>query len=295
MERPIALPSRFRVLGELGSGARGTVLRVLDDDHGPTPIALKILHARSDQVRTRFPSLQKAAKNSASLVELFAWIETSEWHGFTMAEHPGRSVVSALRGEEGDRATRLVLGQRVEQPQFEPPTPELLARARHVFLHLARAVECLHDAGFVHGDLRPENAVVASANEDAEAEVTLLDLDGARPPDTPGDGLVATAWAAPELGQGESVFTTACDVYSLGTILFRVLTGDVPFSGSAQDVVLRKGTVSAPPASFLVRGIPLDLDDLCGKMLERAPSRRATIADVIRVLGVAVAESPRLA
>ena len=281
MERPSALPPRFRDPRPLGSGARGRVLLVRDDMRGGEDVALKVFHRRNDEVRSRFPALRATAAASYGLVRLYDWVEGDDWHGFTMAACDGEPLVQALRGPEEAPVARLVLGQRIESPRFHAPSPTLLARARRVFAALAAAVGNLHHAGFVHGDLRPENVLV-----DADGSVVLLDLDAARAPGTLDDGLTATTWAAPELGQDESGFAAPCDVYSLGTLLFLVLTGDVPFAGSAHDVVLRKGTVGAPRASFLVPGIPDDLDDLCARMLERNPARRAKLHEA-----VAVAES----
>lgn len=287
MERPSALPPRFRDPRPLGVGARGRVLLVSDETRGGDDVALKIFHRKNEEVRNRFPALRAAAARSpafgARLVRLFDWVEGDEWHGFTMATCDGEPLVQALRGPEEEAPVRLVLGQRIESPRFHAPSAHLVAKTRRVFAGLAAAVGSLHDAGFVHGDLRPENVLV-----DADGAAVLLDLDAARaagslPSD---DGLVATTWAAPELGQDDGSFGPPCDVYSLGTLLFLVLTGDVPFAGSAHDVVLRKGTVSAPRASFLVPGIPPDLDDLCARMLDRNPARRATLAEA-----VAVAES----
>lgn len=280
MERPIALPPRFRLIRPLGSGARGQVVLALDSTTN-REVALKLLHQPNDDVRKRFPTLRAIAQRTPGLVALDAWIDDDAHPGFTMAPAAGASLAVALRGEPAEVAVRLVLGQRVEQPRFDAPSPALLVRTRHVFGAIAVALRSLHDAGFVHGDLRPENVLVDVSAGD---RTTVLDLDGARPAATRDDGLVATAWSAPELDLDERTFTPACDVYALGTLLFFVLTGDVPFSGSAHDVVLRKGTVSAPHASFLVRGIPDDLDALAAAMLERAPSRRATIPDVLRAL-----------
>ena len=277
MERSFSLQARFEVLGTLGRGARGAVLRVRDRARDEE-VALKVLTDPSLVLRNRFPTL--AAVRHPAIVALHDWFD--DVPGFTMAIAPGLPILRALDGGESLHVEagpmRLVLGQRVESPRFRSPDAVMLARIGRAFGDVAAGLQCLHDAHFVHGDVRPENVMV---REDGAA--ILIDVDGARPAGTPGDGLVATTWAAPELDGGS--FTPAADVYALGTVLFQALTGDVPFGGSAHDVVLRKGTVRAPSPSFLVRGIPSALDDLCAKMLERAPARRATLSEVRDVLG----------
>lgn len=289
MERPIALAPRFRLVRPLGRGARGEVLLVHDfeaisseaaQDREGALRALKILHAPNPELRKRFPTLARATERSPGLVRLEEWIEAAAEGraGLTMAVARGEPLVQALRGTETETASRLVLGQRVEHKPLAAPSAELVLRTRRVLRALARALEGLHAAGFVHGDLRPENVLVDRADGDA---VTVLDLDGARPPATVDDGLVAMTWAAPELGLDPTSFSTACDVYALGTLLFQLLTGDVPFPGTAHDVVLRKSTVRAPSPSFLVPGVPPDLDALCDAMLERVPARRVTLHELL--------------
>jgi serine/threonine protein kinase len=280
MEPTIALVPRFRRLRPLGRGARGEVLAVWDSAVN-SEVALKLLHAPSPELRKRFPSLVEATANATGLVRLGEWIaDAAQGHdGLTMAVARGAPLLRALRGDEDEPASRLVLGQRVEHKPLVAPSDPLLARTRRAFRGVAIALAGLHAAGFVHGDLRPENVLV-----DENERVTVLDVDGARPPGTVDDGLVATTWAAPELGVDPTSFSPACDVYALGTLLFAALTGDVPFPGSAHDVVLRKGTVRAPSPSFLVRGVPADLDALCDAMLERVPERRASLAKVMATL-----------
>jgi predicted ATPase len=79
--------------------------------------------------------------------------------------------------------------------------------------------------------------------------------------------------------------TPASDWYTVGVMLFQVLTGRLPFTGSALEVLIDKQQTSAPPPSSLAPGLPPDLDALCVALLDRDAARRPTEAEVLARLG----------
>lgn len=211
-------------------------------------------------MRAHFPTL--ALLSHRSLVRILEWIDGV---GFTMDPVVGLDLLTALRGPREARVANLVLGQRVEGASFSALDRPALLRVRVLFAQIFDALSALHHAGLVHGDLRPENVLVTD-----DDHAVILDLDRAAPPQHEHQDGVAVGTAtylAPEIAEG--VRTFASDVYAAGTLLFEALTGDTPFAGSAQEVFIRKGSVTAPRASFLVGAIPADLDELCAACLDR--------------------------
>ena len=82
----------------------------------------------------------------------------------------------------------------------------------------------------------------------------------------------------------DAPIAASADVYSIGVLLFEALTGSLPFAGAADEVMVRKQTVSAPSPSFVLGDAPEDLDALCVAMLRRAPELRPTARAIAAAL-----------
>jgi serine/threonine protein kinase len=160
--------------------------------------------------------------------------------------------------------------------EFSACPPEGIARLRVAFPQLVAAVAALHDAGLVHRDLQPANVQVTY-----DGRVVVLDYGLAAPMlvDAGGvtqDGLVgAPIYVAPEQWDRNAT-GSASDWYSVGVVLFESLTGAPPFRGGAQEVIMRKRTVSAPRPSEVVGSVPSDLDEVAEALLRMDPDQRPT-------------------
>ena len=157
--------------------------------------------------------------------------------------------------------------------------PDLAHWARHqplgvlveLFARLAEALAHLHERGLVHGDLKPGNVLV-----DALGCPRLIDLGSARLlEETAIEGFHGTlGYAAPEVLEGQPA-GIASDLYSLGTLLYRLLTGHAPFE-SADPAALTwlPLSTSPPPPSSTVPNLPQALDELVLQLMSRSPDRR---------------------
>src|ERR671935_3342530 len=245
---------RFRLEEQVGSGGMSSVYRAFD----PTlerHVAIKLMH--------------RDISNDADQLERFR----REARAVAQLNHP--HVVTVIDAGEDDGNPFIVfeyvegetLKERIRR-QGRLPVAEAVAYA----VEIARALECAHSHMLVHRDVKPQNVLI---DEDGSAKVT--DFGIARTLDEEGltaDGRVlgTTDYVSPEQALGHAV-TGQSDLYSLGIVLFEMLTGDVPFKGENQvavamkhvrdplpDVQLRRSEISASLAAVLERATAKDLN-----------------------------------
>ena len=160
-----------------------------------------------------------------------------------------------------------------------PGIQQAVQMAHTIALALAHA----HAAGVIHRDLKPDNVMV-----DRHGQPHLIDFGLARriraeSSISNGGRILGTpAYMAPEQAKGEShLAAEPADVYSLGVVLFQLLTGDRPFRGEMQALIASVIREEAPAPSSLTSGVPKDLDNVCLKCLQKLPvSRYASAAEL---------------
>lgn len=210
----------------------------------------------------------------------------------------GRRVkaVKLFRPENLKRAQReLLFGKGLDHPHLNPVESDLtlegspgvlmpLAPGRRLavwregkstaevieaLIGVADAVAYLHERGIVHRDVKPENILV-----DDRGHARLLDFDLAACVGNRADAALAgtIAYLSPEVAQG-GVPAFANDLYSLGALLYQALTGQVPFTGSASEVMSAHGSETPqPPSEFDARLAPYD--PLVMSLLSKDPDAR---------------------
>jgi len=157
---------------------------------------------------------------------------------------------------------------------------------RAALRQLAAGLTTLHEAGKLHRDIKPSNVLVTR-----EGRVVILDFGLVTELSEPGSAhtrraIVGTPiFMSPEQGLGEPL-TPASDWYSVGVMLYRALTGRVPFDGPPMHVLMSKAEVEAVPPGVIVPGLPQDLESLCTDLLRRNPLERPTGEDIMSRLGV---------
>jgi hypothetical protein len=194
-------------------------------------------------------------------------------------EHPNVVPIYAA-GEEGGVpyiAMRYVsgsdLGKRIRHQG--PLEPEV---AVALIAQVGNGLDAIHAAGLVHRDVKPANVLLSGSDGDAHAYIT--DFGVARNVATE-SGLTQTGrfvgtldYVAPEQISGARVDARA-DVYALGCLLFKLLTGEVPFTGESEAARLYAHLNEPPPApSLQAEGVPMALDDVVIRALSKEPSDR---------------------
>jgi serine/threonine-protein kinase len=278
------LDSKYRIEQPLGVGGMGTVYRarhVLID----RAVAVKVLNQRffeDDAARMRFQREAKAAGRLQHLnaVAVTDFGQSSEGYVYI--------VMELLEG----RTLREILAKEA---------PLETARAVSLMLQASAAVAAAHDAGVIHRDLKPANIFVTQS-ADAPSIVKVLDFGIAKlaaetlDDDEPhtltqiGAMIGTPRYMSPEQCTGLDL-TPAADVYSLGVILYEMLTGTVPFSGSSPLAIAVKQTSEYPrPPKEIVAAIPEDLERVVLHALEKDPKDRPANAAEFRSELLEVAE-----
>lgn len=267
------LDEKYLVEERLGAGGMGAVYRArhLSMDR---PVAIKFLHPRlveDEAARARFHIEARAAvtlrhTNAVSVTD------------FGQTADGGVYIVMELL--EG-RTLREILSREA---------PIETARAISMMLQASAAVAAAHEAGIIHRDLKPSNILVTQS-ADQPACVKVLDFgiakfaldDDEKEPLVQTNSVIGTPrYMSPEQHNGAEL-TPAADVYSLGVILYEMLTGMVPFSGATPAEIALKHA-NDPPHSprEIVAGIPEDVERVVLHALEKQPSDRPANAAEFR-------------
>jgi len=164
-------------------------------------------------------------------------------------------------------------------------------RLRSVLSQLVQAIHALHQTGHLHRDIKPSNVMVTD-----EGRVVVLDfgviteLSGSR---RAGDDRIAgtPSYMAPEL-LDEVTASEASDWYALGVVLYRALTGLVPFVGGSETILAAKRLRDIPLQDLLDCEAPDDLIMLCRDLIQRDPEKRPTGDEILHRLGLSKLEVP---
>jgi serine/threonine-protein kinase len=272
----------YELLGELGRGGMGVVYRAKQ--------------ARLDRL-VALKTIRSGALASAAERERFRLEAEAAAH----LDHPNIVTVFEV-GEHADQVyftMRLVEGESLAVRTRTVDDPREAARLVAI---VARAVHHAHQRGVLHRDLKPANVLLDADGQPHVTDFGLakrLEADGGA---TQSGTIVGTpSYMAPEQAAGtRGRLTAAADVYSLGAILYELVTGRPPFkAGTAVETVMQVLEREPTPPGRLHPGLPKALELICLKCLEKAPERRYQSAlelaeDLERLLRGEEVEAERL-
>ena len=264
-----ALSDRYELQREVGRGGMATVYLARDLKHRRS-VAIKILHP-SLAANVGLERFQREVEIAARLnhPRILTLIDSGEADGFLYYVMPyvqGESLRSRLK-----REGRL-------------PLVDALRIARDV----ATALGYAHEQGVVHRDIKPENVMF----HEGEATVTDFGIskavsgDGDAHLTQAGTALGTPAYMSPEQAAGDEALDGRSDLYSLGCMLYEMLAGQAPFTGStAQAVIIKRFAEAVPSIAALRLDLSPAIDRMLARALARNPDERfATAAQFIQAL-----------
>jgi serine/threonine protein kinase len=235
------IDGRYKVLERIGSGGMAEVYLAEDQLLG-RQLAVKVLYRHFAEYQEFVERFRREASSAAGLSHpnIVGIFDRGEWNGtyyISMEYVPGRSLKTIVR----------------EQGALAPET------AIDVAIQILRAARFAHKRGVIHRDLKPHNVIV---DEEGRARVTDFGIARAGASDMTMTGsIMGTAqYLSPEQAQGHPV-SAPSDLYSIGVILYELLTGVIPFEGETAVAIAFKQVSAEPrPPSELNPALPAALD-----------------------------------
>lgn len=258
---------RYVVIERVGVGGMAEVYRARDELLG-REVAVKVLSERLSTDRSFVERFRREAQAAANLnhpniVSLYDYGSDGATNFIVMEFIDGRSLAEVISQE----------------------APLLPERAAEIAGDVAKALERAHNAGLVHRDIKPNNIMMTSTGQTKVTDFGIVRaLGGETEQQMTQTGMVigTAAYLSPEQAQGNPVDARS-DVYSLGCVLYEMLTGSPPFAGDTPLAVAYKHVRETPePPSSLNPDVPEDLDAITMKALAKNPDNRYASATEMR-------------
>jgi serine/threonine-protein kinase len=250
---------RFKIIEELGRGGMAVVYKAYDPNIN-RPLAIKVLleeRCANKEYRSRFLAEAKAAG---------------------LLSHPNIVTIFDI-GEVNDRpyiAMELLDGQPLDEYMKSTPNRSLRDDLG-IGIQLAKALHYAHSKGVVHRDIKPSNIIRVKGSNNVK--ITDFGIARVEDPDMTrqtqmGEVLGTPQYMSPEQALGRKVDARS-DLYSVGVVLYQLLTGKKPFEGGTiATLLLQITTTEPPPIDAVVPGIPKSVKLIVERLLRKDPEKR---------------------
>lgn len=256
------LNSRYRLIAQHGSGGMSVIYKATDIALGRT-VAVKILRPSLTNDNSFLVRFRQEARNVANLA------------------HPNIVTVHDV-GQDGN--TYYMVMEFVDGPDLKKiikqDGPLSVERTLNIVIQMCQGIGYAHRAGLVHADVKPQNILIAESDRVKVTDFGIAQaLALTKPQERQKIVWGSPHYFAPEQAQGEYP-TPASDVYSIGIVMFEMLTGRLPFQGGDQQELALAHIRDAPPRiTELNLQVPSSLDHIVQKVLAKDATARYSKAE----------------
>jgi serine/threonine-protein kinase len=256
LEPGTIVDGRYRVLSRLGSGGMADVFCAEDQQLG-RKVALKLLHRRFAEDPGFVERFRREAQAAAGLqhpnvVSVYDRGSHDETYYIVMEYLPGRTLKQVIRDEA-------------------PLDP---VRAIDITIQILKAARFAHRRGIIHRDLKPHNVMVEDDSDHIKVTDFGIARAGASDMTETGSIMGTAQYLSPEQAQGHAV-SASSDLYSVGVVLYELLTGRVPFDADSAVTIALKHVSEAPvPPSQINPQVPPELEQVVLWALNKDPVHR---------------------
>jgi serine/threonine-protein kinase len=254
------LDGRYRIKGRIGSGGMADVY-CADDAQLGREVALKVLHRRFARDREFVERFRREASSAAGLqhpnvVSVYDRGEFDGTYYIAMEYLPGRTLKEVIREE----------------------APLDQQRAIGLAIQVLQGAGFAHRRGVIHRDFKPHNVIVGPGDQVKVTDFGIARAGASEMTET-GSIMGTAQYLSPEQAQGQRV-GTASDLYSIGILIYEMLTGRVPFNGDSAVSIALKHVSEVPPRLRDLRpDVHPRLEQAVGRALLKDPAQRYASAD----------------